>query len=68
MNKIGILTSGGDSPGMNAALRSAVRIALDLGIEIFGIREGYTGMVEGGEMIQPLTWESVGGILGEFVR
>ena len=63
MNKIGILTSGGDAPGMNAALRSAVRVALDLGFEIFGIREGYSGLIEGGEMIQPLTWDSVGGIL-----
>lgn len=63
MNKIGILTSGGDSPGMNSALRSAVRVALDLGVEIYGIQEGYSGMVEGGDMIQPLTWESVGGIL-----
>jgi 6-phosphofructokinase 1 len=48
---------------MNAALRSAVRTALDQGFEIFGIREGYRGMVAGGEMIQSLTWESVGGIL-----
>ncbi len=63
MNKIGILTSGGDAPGMNAALRSAVRVALDHGIEIYGIQEGYCGMVEGGEMIQPLAWTSVGGIL-----
>ena len=63
MNKIGILTSGGDAPGMNAALRSAVRTALDLGIEIFSISEGYRGMVEGGEMIRELSWESVGGIL-----
>jgi 6-phosphofructokinase 1 len=70
MNKIGILTSGGDAPGMNAALRSAVRTALDKGIEIFGIREGYRGMVAGGDMIQTLTWESVGGILqrgGTFI-
>lgn len=63
MNKLGILTSGGDAPGMNAALRSVVRIALDLGVEVFGIREGYRGMVEGGNMIQELTWDSVGGIL-----
>ena len=63
MNKIGILTSGGDSPGMNAALRSAVRVALDLEIGIFGIYEGYQGMVEGGNMIKELTWDSVGGIL-----
>ncbi|MFN2280366.1 MAG: 6-phosphofructokinase, partial [Anaerolineales bacterium] len=51
------------APGMNAALRSAVRVALDLGIEIFGIWEGYCGMVKGGDMIQLLTWDSVGGIL-----
>ena len=63
MNKIGILTSGGDAPGMNAALRSAVRTALNLGVGIFGIYEGYQGMVEGGEMIQELNWDSVGGIL-----
>ena len=63
MNKIGILTSGGDAPGMNAAIRSVVRVALDLGIEVYGIREGYQGMVEGGEMIREMTWESVGGIL-----
>ncbi len=63
MHKIGILTSGGDAPGMNAALRSAVRVSLDMGIGIYGIREGYQGMVEGGDMIQELNWDSVGGIL-----
>jgi 6-phosphofructokinase 1 len=63
MNKIGILTSGGDAPGMNAALRSAVRVALDMGIGIYAIYEGYLGMVKGGDMIRELTWDSVGGIL-----
>ncbi|MEJ2446507.1 MAG: 6-phosphofructokinase [Anaerolineales bacterium] len=63
MNKIGILTSGGDSPGMNAALRSAVRVALNLGVGVYGIWEGYLGMVKGGDMIQELNWDSVGGIL-----
>lgn len=63
MNKIGILTSGGDAPGMNAALRSAVRMALDLGIGIYAINEGYQGMVKGGDMIRELSWDSVGGIL-----
>jgi 6-phosphofructokinase 1 len=63
MNRIGILTSGGDAPGMNAALRSAVRAALDSGIGVFGIKEGYQGMVEGGDKIQELNWDSVGGIL-----
>jgi len=47
MNKIGILTSGGDSPGMNAAIRASVRTALYHGIEIYGVRRGYQGMIEG---------------------
>ena len=63
MNRIGIFTSGGDAPGMNAALRSAVRVALDEGIEIYAIYEGYQGMVAGGDQIRPLRWEDVGGIL-----
>jgi len=63
MNKIGILTSGGDAPGMNAALRSAVRMALELGLGIYAINEGYQGMVEGGDKIRELSWDSVGGIL-----
>ncbi len=63
MNRIGIFTSGGDAPGMNAALRSAVRVALDEGMEIYAIYEGYQGMVAGGDQIRPLRWEDVGGIL-----
>lgn len=45
--KIGLLTSGGDSPGMNAAIRSVVRTAMYRGMEVFGIRRGYQGMIEG---------------------
>lgn len=63
MNKIGILTSGGDSSGMNSAIRSAVRTALDLGIEAYVIYEGYRGLVEGGEKIKKMSWNDVGGIL-----
>jgi 6-phosphofructokinase 1 len=48
---------------MNAAIRGAVRTALDTGVEIFAIYEGYQGMVDGGERIQKLTWDFVGGIL-----
>jgi 6-phosphofructokinase 1 len=48
---------------MNAALRSAVRVSLDQGVEIYAIYEGYQGMVAGGDQIRELTWESVGGIL-----
>lgn len=61
--RIGILTSGGDSPGMNAAIRASVRAALEKGAEVCAIYEGYQGMVEGGSRIRFLNWDSVGGIL-----
>jgi 6-phosphofructokinase 1 len=60
---IGVLTSGGDAPGMNAAVRAVVRTALARGADVYAIWEGYQGMVEGGERIRPMTWNSVGGIL-----
>ena len=47
--RIGLLTSGGDAQGMNSAVRSVVRSALNREVEVYGIFEGYTGMVEGGE-------------------
>lgn len=47
MKKIAIFTSGGDSPGMNACVRAAVRAAVYYNIEIYGIRRGYTGMIKG---------------------
>ena len=47
LRKIGVLTSGGDSPGMNAAIRAVTRAALSNGIEVVGIRDGYKGLVEG---------------------
>ena len=59
---IGVLTSGGDAQGMNAALRAVVRTALARGVPVYAICEGYQGMVEGGAQIRPLTWDSVGGI------
>jgi 6-phosphofructokinase 1 len=46
MKKIGVYTSGGDAPGMNAAVRSVVRSAVTNGIEVVGIIQGYTGMIE----------------------
>jgi 6-phosphofructokinase 1 len=61
--RIGVLTSGGDAPGMNAAVRAVVRTALDRGVEVYGIHEGYQGMVGGGDMLRPLRWNDVGGIL-----
>ncbi len=61
--RIGILTSGGDAPGMNATVRAVTRAALEQGAEVFAIEEGYQGMVDGGSHIRPLTWDAVGGIL-----
>ena len=45
MKKIGVLTSGGDAPGMNAAIRAAVRKGLSMGMEVFGIERGYEGQI-----------------------
>ncbi len=47
IRKIGVLTSGGDSPGMNAAIRAVVRTAIYHQMEVFGIRRGYQGLIEG---------------------
>lgn len=47
MKKIAVLTSGGDAPGMNAAIRSVVRTAIFHDLEVFGIKRGYTGLIEG---------------------
>lgn len=62
-NRIGLLTSGGDAPGMNAAVRAIVRTALTQGIEPFAIYEGFQGMVDGGDKIRAINWDGVGGIL-----
>jgi len=61
MKRIAVLTSGGDAPGMNAAIRAVVRTGLYRGWEILGVRHGYAGLIEG-EMT-PLTARDVGGIL-----
>ena len=47
MKKIGVLTSGGDAPGMNAAVRAVTRSALNKGLEVVGIRHGYQGLIDG---------------------
>jgi 6-phosphofructokinase 1 len=47
MKRIGVFTSGGDAPGMNACIRAVVRGAVYHGIEVFGIRKGYNGMIAG---------------------
>jgi len=61
MKKIGIFTSGGDAPGMNAAIRAVVRTATHYGVEVVGILHGYEGMINN-EFIH-LTTESVGNII-----
>jgi 6-phosphofructokinase 1 len=60
---IGVLTSGGDAPGMNAAVRAVVRTALSRGVDVYAIYEGYQGMVDGGSRIRKMSWDAVGGIL-----
>jgi 6-phosphofructokinase 1 len=47
IKKIGVLTSGGDAPGMNAAIRAVTRAAIYNGLEVYGIRRGYEGMIDG---------------------
>lgn len=44
---IGVLTSGGDAPGMNAAIRAVVRTGIYYGFRVMGIRRGYNGLIEG---------------------
>ena len=46
INSIGVLTSGGDSPGMNAAIRAVVRAALSYGFKVHGVQDGYLGLYE----------------------
>ncbi|XP_037135649.1 ATP-dependent 6-phosphofructokinase, platelet type isoform X5 [Syngnathus acus] len=60
---IAVLTSGGDAQGMNAAVRAVVRMGTYVGAKVYFIREGYQGMVDGGENIIEATWESVSSML-----
>jgi 6-phosphofructokinase 1 len=61
LKKIGVLTSGGDAPGMNAAIRAVVRKAIYHDVEVYGIYNGYTGLIEG--RIEKLELGSVGDII-----
>ncbi len=61
LKKIGVLTSGGDAPGMNAAIRAVTRAAIANKLKVTGIRRGYQGMIEGDFI--PLKSSDVGGIL-----
>lgn len=59
--KIGVLTSGGDAPGMNAAIRAVTRTALAHGVEVMGIYRGYSGLIAGD--VKPLTVRDVSGMM-----
>jgi 6-phosphofructokinase 1 len=61
MEKIGILTGGGDCPGLNAVIRAVVRRAHHLGYDVLGIKNGWAGLIDG--IVEPLTDFSVTGIL-----
>ena len=63
--RIGVMTSGGDAPGMNGAVRAVVRMAIAKGCEAYGIYEGYEGLVQGGTLIKEMKWEDVRGWLSE---
>ena len=59
--RIGVLTSGGDAPGMNAAIRTVVRTAISYNMEPYGIYRGYQGLIN--NEIEPLCSASVSGII-----
>ena len=61
MRHIAVLTSGGDAPGMNAAIRAITRSALEQGLTVHGVRQGWQGLVDG--QLRPLSARDVGGII-----
>ncbi len=61
MKRIAVLTSGGDAPGMNAAIRAVVRSGIDFGMEVLGVSRGFAGLVDG--VMAPLSARDVGGII-----
>ncbi len=62
MRRIAVLTGGGDAPGMNPAIRAVVRTAAAAGVEVYGIRQAYTGLLAGD--FERLTSRDVSGIIG----
>lgn len=61
--RLAVLTSGGDAQAMNAAIRAVVRTALHLGVEVFGVHEGYDGLAGATERIEQLGWDDVSRVL-----
>lgn len=64
-SRIGILTSGGDAPGMNSAIRAVTRYAIGCGVEVYGIYEGYKGLLAGEGYIKKLSPKDVSGIVNK---
>ena len=63
--KIAVMTSGGDSPGMNAVVRAVVRMSIHMGCDAYCVYEGYEGLVQGGNLIRKMGWYDVRGFLSE---
>ncbi|HEX9061370.1 MAG TPA: 6-phosphofructokinase, partial [Clostridia bacterium] len=61
IKSIGVLTSGGDAPGMNATIRAVVRVGISSGMKVMGIKRGYNGLISGD--ITELTLRSVSDII-----
>jgi 6-phosphofructokinase 1 len=61
LKRIAVLTSGGDAPGMNAAIRAITRCALDIGWDVFGVQRGFTGLIDG--RFEPLSLRSVANVI-----
>jgi 6-phosphofructokinase 1 len=61
IKRLAVMTSGGDSPGMNAAIRAVVRTGISYGLEVYGIRQAYLGLING--EIEPMTTRDVSGII-----
>lgn len=63
--KIAVMTSGGDSPGMNAAVRAVVRTGIYYGCDVYAVYEGYEGLLKGGNLLKKMQWSDVRGWLSE---
>ena len=61
--RVAVLTSGGDAPGMNAAVRAVVRAGLAQGCEVYAVHEGYRGLVQGGDLVRRAAWGDVSDVL-----
>src|SRR5687767_6611392 len=61
LKRIAVLTSGGDAPGMNAAIRSVVRTAITSGLEVMGVHSGYSGLIQ--NRLTPMNASSVANII-----